>query len=94
MFGAPFSGGQDCLNAVNASHEIVFELEKANRELGESFDIGISLHAGEVLVGEVGSIERKEYAIMGDVVNVASRIEGLNKTYGSQILIFDVVQPS
>ncbi len=87
VFGAPFSGGQDCLNAVNASREIVEELEKANRKLGESLGVGIGLHAGEALTGDVGSVERKEYTIMGDVVNVASRIEGLNKTYGSQVLV-------
>ncbi|MEM9281517.1 MAG: adenylate/guanylate cyclase domain-containing protein [Verrucomicrobiota bacterium] len=91
VFGAPFSGGQDCLNAVDTSREIVVELKRANRELGENLSIGIGLHAGQVLAGDIGSIERKEYTIMGDVVNVAARIEGLNKNYDSQILISETV---
>ena len=48
--------------------------------------IGIGLHAGEAVSGNIGSALRKQYSITGNVVILASRIEQLNKDYGSQIL--------
>jgi len=87
VFGAPFSGGDDCKNAVKAAREILERLEEENRSTGRDIAVGMGLHAGEALTGDVGSVERKEYTIMGDVVNVASRIESLNKTYGSRVLL-------
>jgi hypothetical protein len=51
----------------------------------------IGLHCADVLVGNVGSSERLSYAVMGDGVNVAARLEGINKTFGSTICIGDSV---
>jgi len=92
-FGTPFSDGFDSRNAVNASKEILQKLEeeiKAGNILPTK--VGIGLHSGEAVTGNIGSIQRKEYTIIGDVVNLASRIESLNKQFDSQFLISDTVK--
>jgi adenylate cyclase len=86
-FGAPLATGRDCANAIAAARELVAgigRLAQAGRI--PPIGIGIGLHAGEAVSGNVGSAARKQYSITGNVVVIASRIEQLNKTYGSQIL--------
>ena len=87
-FGAPASSGNDCQNAVNASLRIIDQLKKKldNDELPKT-RIGIGLHAGYIVTGNVGTTERKQYSITGNTVILASRIEQLNKDYQSDILI-------
>jgi adenylate cyclase len=92
VFGAPLSDGNDCVNAVAAAMEILGRVEEeVARENVLPTTVGIGLHAGEAVTGSIGSSVRKEYAVIGDVVNLASRIEQLNKTFGSQLLISDKV---
>ncbi|MBT3267516.1 adenylate/guanylate cyclase domain-containing protein [Candidatus Poribacteria bacterium] len=88
IFGAPISHGNDTQNATNAARAILGRTEREMREsdLPETH-LGIGLHAGEGLVGTVGSTIHKEYKVTGDVVNLASRIEQLNKEFGSSLLI-------
>jgi adenylate cyclase len=93
VFGAPLVMGNHCQNAINAARELVAEIKRAT-DAGEipPTRIGIGLHAGEALVGNVGSTERREYTVIGDVVNVAFRIEQLNKELNSSFLVSESVQ--
>jgi adenylate cyclase len=77
--------------AVTSALEQIKILKQLNvqldKEFGVTLDIGISIHTGLVTVGEMGSVGRSDYTIIGDNVNLASRLEGLNKLYGTTIII-------
>lgn len=79
----------DC--AISSALNQVEALKKLNLKLQEEYDIelkmAIGIHTGEVTVGEMGSTGRSDYTIIGDNVNLASRIESLTKTFGAQIMI-------
>jgi adenylate cyclase len=93
VFGAPLTTGQDCADAIAASRRIIDELEHlAAAGALPATQIGIALHAGSAIVGNIGSADRKEYTVIGDVVNVAFRIETLNKEFGSKLLISERVR--
>ena len=92
VFGAPVSDGLDSQNAVAASRDLLARVERLVAE-GHipPTRIGIGLHAGAAVTGNIGSSLRREYTVIGDVVNTASRIEGLNKRFNSQLLISEEV---
>jgi adenylate cyclase len=87
-FGAPVSKGNDSENAYQAAREIVSTVNEKSKK-GEIPDtkVGIGLHTGKVVAGNVGTSLRKQYSITGNAVIIAARIEQLNKEYGSQMLI-------
>lgn len=78
-FGAPLATGNECANALAAARELVSGISRVK--------VGIGLHAGDAVTGNVGSAERKQYSVTGNVVILASRIEQLNKEFGSQLLV-------
>jgi adenylate cyclase len=92
IFGAPASHGNDCQNAVDAAIEIIRKVNEKTQS-GEipPTKIGIGLHAGNVVTGNVGTSLRKQYSITGNTVILASRIEQLNKKFNSQLLISEEV---
>ena len=91
-FGAPLSTGNDCDNAVKSALEIIKTINAKSAEgtIPET-RIGIGLHAGDVVTGNVGTSIRKQYSITGNTVILASRIEKLNKEYSSQLLVSEEV---
>ena len=92
IFGAPRSGGNDCANAVAAAFDIMKRLDEAVAAGRlEHTDIGIGIHAGNVLAGSVGSALHREYKVTGDAVNVAARVEGLTKSFGARLLVTESV---
>ena len=92
IFGAPLEDIDHAKNAVLASKKIVEKVnEMEEKNLIPPTKIGIGLHEGQVLTGNIGSSRRKEYTVIGEVVNLASRIETLNKKFNSNILISEKV---
>lgn len=92
IFGAPLSDGKHCASAVQAALALVREVDSLVKAgTIPPTRIGIGLHAGEVVVGSVGSHLRREYTVIGDAVNLTSRIEQLTKSFGAQILASEAV---
>lgn len=93
-FGSPISPKgekHDAMNAINAAlamRKSLVKLQKQWQQQGkELFFNGIGINFGEVIAGDIGSSQRLEYAVIGDAVNVASRVESLTGKLGVDILI-------
>ncbi len=96
-FGSPVSRGEkaDAMNAINAALNMrlaLMELRKVwQTENMIPFSNGIGINYGEVTVGNIGSSRRLEYAVIGDTVNVASRVEGMTKELETDIVITEAL---
>nr|WP_203544499.1 adenylate/guanylate cyclase domain-containing protein [Desulfovibrio sp. JC022] len=91
VFGTPFATDRDADQAVLSAIEMMRSLRDFNerrfKEGHDPIDIGIGLNTAPVVVGNIGSLKRMDYTVIGDGVNLAARLEGANKMYGSHILI-------
>jgi adenylate cyclase len=93
LFGVPFNGERDADNALDVANGMIVALDALNQARiargNDRIDIGIGISTGPVIVGNIGSPKRMEYTVIGDSVNLGSRLEGVTKTYGCRILISD-----
>jgi adenylate cyclase len=92
LFGAPIADPQAAHRAVAAGFEMCEAMERDNAGHEWPLRVGIGIHMGNVVAGNVGSARRKEYTVIGDTVNFAARLETLNKDFGSQLLISAAVR--
>lgn len=95
FFGAPQSLEHPERKALEAAQEMLLRLHRYNQSLTERgvepIAIGIGIHAGEVILGYIGSEARHEYTAIGDTVNAASRLEGMTKTLGYPVVCSSAV---
>jgi adenylate cyclase len=91
LFGAPLDDPLHADHAVAAAREMSVELDRLNEkwkaEGSPSVDIGIGINSGEMIAGNIGSTAIMSYTVIGDAVNLGSRLESLNKEHGTRILI-------
>ena len=94
FFGAPVFQDDHARRAIQAAVESQQEVERLNSELAEEYAgdgvrlaCRIGIATGEVMVGNCGSTDRLDYTAIGDTVNLASRLEGANKAFGTRIMV-------
>ncbi len=90
LWNAPLDVDEHPKKALLTAYEMLKELENINNlfknKYGFTIDIGIGINTGWVIVGNMGSQRRFDYTAIGDTVNLASRLEGLNKVYKTNVL--------
>ena len=93
VFGAPLSDLAAARHGVAAAREILAEIDRRGLSDGPwPLKVGIGLHIGAAVTGNVGSPRRKEFTAIGDTVNLASRLEQLTKEYGARLIVSDAVK--
>ncbi|MFW6080024.1 MAG: adenylate/guanylate cyclase domain-containing protein, partial [Gemmatimonadota bacterium] len=98
FWGAPIAVDDHARRAADAALDMLAELEALNGKwraagIDAAFDIGIGINTGEAVVGNIGSLSHKlDYTAIGDAVNLASRLEGLNKEHGTHVLVSETTR--
>jgi adenylate cyclase len=91
VYGAPLDQPDHAVRACRTALDMMEELKKLQKKWADegrpAFDIGIGINSGDMVVGNMGSDMRFDYTVMGDMVNLGSRLEGINKEYGTNIVI-------
>jgi len=91
LFGAPVASTEDADHAVAAAFEMKHSLPAVNKylqkKLGASLKMGISIHTGEVVVGNIGFDKKMDYTVIGDSVNTVFRLQNLTKLFPNGILV-------
>ena len=91
IFGAPVRSADHAIEAVAAALDCQHKLEAFNRDHASPIQHRIGLNTGEALIGNIGSRRRFNYTAFGDNVNLASRLEQVNTSFGSSILAAESV---
>ncbi len=94
LFGAPLADPQHADHAVETALDMMEELRNLNARwktegLDVNLDIGIGVNTGPMIAGNIGSDQIMSYTVIGDAVNLGSRLESLNKQYSTHIIISD-----
>lgn len=96
LFGAPLVAADDPQRALDTALAMVRALPALNAQFARdgwpTLAIGIGIHTGVVVAGNVGSATRLNYTVLGDTVNLASRLEGLCKAYGVAVVVSEAVR--
>lgn len=96
LFGAPLDDPAHAEHAVAAAVDMVAELAELNRKWAAEgraqLDIGVGINSGEMIAGNIGSSSIMSYTVIGDNVNLGSRLESANKDYNTRIIISDATR--
>ena len=96
LFGAPLDDAEHAEHAVATAVAMVKALDELNARWAAvgrpTLGIGIGVNTGEMIAGNIGSRQVRSYTVIGDAVNLASRLESLNKDYGTRIIISDATR--
>ncbi len=91
IFGEPIQDKNHAANAVRCGYKMLMKVKDLQKKWVQEgkpkIEIGIGINTGEVFVGNIGSVNRMEYTVIGDTVNLASRLESYNKIYKTKLLI-------